>query len=418
MTHLFERLIGGFGACVLLAVAFGLCPRERRRDVNRRTVLGGLALLVVTALLILRTPVAWLFQAANTGVELLLGFTREGARFVFGDLAITSTSFGYIFAFQVLPTILFFSALMGVLYHVGLMPFIIERAGRVLSRSLRVSGAESFSTVADVFVGQTEAPLAIRPYLPTMTRSELHACMVAGFATTAGGVLAAYVALLGKSVPGIAGHLIACSVMSAPASLVIAKLMLPESETPQTGEELRLTAARTSTNVLDALVRGTLDGVKLAVNVAAMLIVFLAFTALFDAALAAVGRLFGIEVSLSLVLGWLFTPLAFLLGLPSQDVLKVAGLLGQKTVFNEFVAYTHLAEMLARDPNWLSERGRVITSYALCGFANFGSIGIQIAGYSTLAPKRLGDLSRLALRAMFGGLLTTCLVACVAGTVL
>jgi len=418
LTHLFERLIGVLGACVLLALAFGLCPRARRKDVSARTVFGGLTLLVVTAFLILRTPAALLFASANTGVELLLGFTRQGASFVFGPLASTSSSFGYVFAFQVLPTILFFSALMSVLYHVGIMPFIIERAGRLLAKSLKVSGAEAFSTVADIFVGQTEAPLAIRPYLPSMTRSELNACMVAGFATTAGGVLAAYVSLLGKSVPGIAGHLIACSVMSAPASLVVAKLMLPESETPQTGEALRLNETRESVNVLDALVRGTLDGVRLAVNVAAMLIVFLAFTALFDAALAGIGRLFGVKLNLTLLLGWLFTPLAFCLGLPSEDVFKVAGLLGQKTVFNEFVAYSHMAEMLALDPHWLTERGRVVTSYALCGFANFGSIGIQIAGYSTLAPKRLGELSRLALRAMVGGLLTTCLVACVAGALL
>lgn len=410
-----DRLTSAAGAVCLLLLAFVACPRELRGKVDRRTVLGGLGLLLVLSLLVLRTPIAGTFGYANAAVNQLLGFTREGARFVFGGLAAESNAFGYVFAFQVLPTILFFSALMSVLYHVGLMPWIIERGGRFLSRVLRVSGAESFSTVADVFVGQTEAPLAVRPYVARMTLSELNACMVAGFATTAGGVLAAYVAMLSASVPGIAGHLLASSVMSAPASLVIAKLMLPESEQTETGSELRAAHERPSVNVLDALVRGTLDGVRLAVNVGAMILVFLAFTAMFDALVHAIGRLFGVELGLTQLLSWAFTPLAFLLGVPTPDVAKVGALLGQKTVFNEFVAYSTLADQLRQDPAWLSERGRLIASYALCGFANFGSIGIQIAGYSSLAPDRLGDLSRLGIRAMFGGLLTTCLVACVAG---
>lgn len=413
-----ERLTSALGIVAMLLLAFAACPARLRKDLSRRTLLGGLGLLLLVAALVLRTPVASLFGAANGAVTRLLGFTSEGARFVFGGLALDSSAFGFVFAFRVLPTILFFSALMSVLYHVGIMPWIIERGGRFLARTLRVSGAESFSTVADVFVGQTEAPLAVRPYIANMTLSELNACMVAGFATTAGGVLAAYVAMLSSSVPGIAGHLLASSVMSAPASLVIAKLMLPESQTPETGGELSVEPPHATVNVLDALVRGTLDGVRLAVNVAAMLIVFLAFTAMFDAALAALGRALNVELSLTLLLSWLFTPLAFLLGLPSEDVAKVGTLLGQKTVFNEFVAYSYMGEMLAKDPAWLSERGRIITSYALCGFANFGSIGIQIAGYSSLAPERLSDLSRLGLRAMLGGLLTTCLVACVAGVLL
>lgn len=413
-----ERLTSAVGAVVILGIALAACPRALRSRIKRRTVFGGLGLLVALAVLVLGTPVSRLFGAANAGVNGLLGFTREGARFVFGGLAGDSSTFGFVFAFQVLPTILFFSALMSVLYHVGVMPWVIERGGRFLSRSLSVSGAESFSTVADVFVGQTEAPLAIRPYVPSMTVSELNACMVAGFATTAGGVLAAYVAMLSSQVPGIAGHLLASSVMSAPAALVVAKLMLPEAGAPETASEVRVSKAHESVNVLDALVRGTLDGVRLAVNVGAMLIVFLAFTAMFDAALGAAGRLLGVDLSLTRLLSWLFTPLAFLLGVPSEDVGKVGTLLGQKTVFNEFVAYSYMAENLGRDSAWLSERGRVITSYALCGFANFGSIGIQIAGYSSLAPERLGDLSRLGVRAMLGGLLTTCLVACVAGVLL
>jgi CNT family concentrative nucleoside transporter len=412
-----ERLVSVVGALAMLGLAFALCPSDRRRHVNLRTVGRGLALLFGIAVLVLRTPVRGLFEVANTAVERLLAFSHEGARFLFGKLA-DSEGFGFVFAVQVLPTILFFSALMAVLYHFGVMPFVIERLGRALSRSLGVSGAESFSTVADVFVGQTEAPLAIRPYLAKMTLSELNACMVAGFATTAGGVLAAYVVMLGKSVPGIAGHLIACSVMSAPASLVVAKLALPEVERTETGDELRVAIPRTTANVLDALAAGASDGLKLAVNVGAMLLVFLAFTALVNAALGWLGALLGARLSLEVVLGWLFAPLAWLLGAPSSDVTKIGSLLGQKTVLNEFVAYSHLSEMLIKDPAWLSERGRLLASYALCGFANFGSIGVQIGGYSSLAPERRGDLSRLSLRAMLAGLLATNLVACIAGVLL
>jgi CNT family concentrative nucleoside transporter len=410
-----ERLLSVVGALVMMALAFGLCPASHRRRVNPRTIIIGVVLLVAVAVLVLRTPVRRLFSLANTAIERMLGYGHEGALFVFGKLA-DERAFGFVFAVQVLPTILFFSAVMAILYHYGVMPFVIERLGRALSRSLGVSGAESFSTVADVFVGQTEAPLAVRPYLAKLTLSELNACMVAGFATTAGGVLAAYVVMLQAAIPGIAGHLIACSVMSAPASLVIAKLMLPEVETPETTGELRATTPRTTANVLDAVAVGATDGLKLAVNVAAMLLVFLALTAFANALLGWVGaELLGVPLSLERVLGWVFSPLAFFLGVPASDVTKVGSLLGQKTVLNEFVAYSHLREMLERDPAWLSERSRVIASYALCGFANFGSIGIQIGGYSSLAPARRADLARLAFRAMIGGLLATNLVACVAG---
>ena len=414
-----ERLISAFGVLVMLGLAFALCPRERRRSVNLRTVGFGLGPLAILAVLVLRTPLRSLFSSLNTGFDRLLGFSRDGASFVFGRLVTEPRSFGFIFAFQVLPTILFFSALMSVLYHLRVMPFLVERGGRFLSRTLRTSGAESFSTVADVFVGQTEAPLVVRPYLSKMTISELNACLVAGFATTAGGVLAAYVAMLSGSVPGIAGHLIACSVMSAPASLVIAKLMLPETEQPETSGSEQVDVPRTSSNLVDAVAAGATDGVKLAVNVAAMLIVFLAFTALCNAALGFAGeQILGRKLSLEQLFGWLFSPLAWAMGVPSQDITKIGALLGQKTVLNEFVAYSHMSQMLSEDPNWLTDRGRLIAAYALCGFANFGSIGIQIGGYSGLAPSRRADLSRLAFRSMLGGLLATNLVACVAAIVL
>jgi CNT family concentrative nucleoside transporter len=403
---------------VMMALAFALCPRDRRRLVRLRTVGGGLLLLILFALAVLRTPANRLFLLANDGVDRLLAFSRAGASFVFGRLATDPLSFGVIFAFQVLPSILFFSALMSLLYHLRVMPWVIQNMGRLLSKVLGTSGAESFSTVADIFVGQTEAPLVIRPYLAKMSVSELNACMVAGFATTAGGVLAAYVAMLGAAVPGIAGHLIACSVMSAPASLVIAKLMLPEVDMTHLEREASVNLPSAAENVLDAIAQGTTDGIRLAVNVGGMLVVFLALTAMLNATLGYVGGWFGHPVSLEQLFGWAFAPLAWVMGVPSADVTKVAQLLGQKTVLNEFVAYSHMAEMLNKDPHWLSERGRLITAYALCGFANFGSIGIQIGGYSGLAPERRGDISRLALRAMLGGLLATCLVACVAGVML
>ncbi len=414
-----ERLTSAFGVVVMLAIAYLICPRDRRRHVNLRTIGFGLLLLLGFAFIVLRTPANRGFLFANNAVEGLLGFSQQGAEFVFGSLVSNTDSFGYVFAFQVLPTIIFFAALMSILYYVRLMPLVIRWMARFMSRFLGVSGAESFSTVSDIFVGQTEAPLVIRPYLPTLTMSELLACMTAGFATTAGGVLAAYVAMLGPFVPQIAGHLIACSVMCAPAAIVIAKLMMPEVEQPHTLGQVDIEIPKTSANLLDAIATGTTDGLRLAVNVGAMLIAFLALTAMLDAMLGWMGsRFFGASLDLATLTGWIFSPLAWAMGVPADDVMKVGSLLGEKTVLNEFVAYTHMSQRLAEDPTWLTERGRLIASYALCGFANFGSIGIQIGGYSGLAPNRRADLSRLAFRAMIGGLLTTCMVACVAGVLL
>ncbi len=410
-----ERLTGLFGVFVIMAVAHALCPRTLRNQVNWRTVGWGLALLVGFALIVLKTPAKIAFQWADRVVNGLLDFSKQGAEFVFGGLVTNTKSFGFLFAFQILPTIIFFAAMMSILYYLGVMPFIIRNMAKFIACFLGTSGAESFSTVADIFVGQTEAPLVIRPYIAKLTQSELIACMIAGFATTAGGVLAAYVGMLKDFVPDIAGHLIACSVMCAPASLVIAKLMLPETEAPATSGLTDLEVPRSSENLLDAIATGTTDGLRLAVNVGAMLISFLALVAMVNFGLKWTGDQLGIALSLEIVLGWLFSPLAWAMGVPPQDISKVGSLLGQKTVLNEFIAYSNLGKELAADPHWLTERGRLIASYALCGFANFGSIGIQIGGYTSLCPERRGDISRLALRAMIGGLLTTCLVATVAG---
>lgn len=413
-----ERARSGLGILVLLLVAWSLAPRTRRRDVQLRPVLGGLLLLFVLALALLRSPVRAVFGWANAAVEALLGFTSQGSRFVFGDLVANQMQFGFIFAVQVLPTIIFVSALMSLSYHVGIMPFIVNRCGRWLSRVLHLSGAEALSTVADVFIGQAEAPLVVKPYVPAMTASELCACMVAGYATTAGGVLAAYVAMLSGTVPGIGGHLIAASVLGAPASIVVAKLIMPETERPETGDGAVAPLPTASSNALDALTKGTLEGLALALNIAAMLIVFLALTAMFDAVLVEVTSVFGRAIRLDDLFRLAFRPLAWILGVNSEEVGRVAALLGKKTVLNEFIAYSELSENLTRDPGWLNERSRVIVSYALCGFANFGSIGIQVAAYTTVAPQRSADITRLALRAMFGGLLATCLTACVVGVLL
>lgn len=415
-----ERAQSALGAACILALAFALCPRELRRNVRWLPLAAGLGLVVVLAAISVRPPLNFVFSWGNDAVNAFLAFSNRGAEFVFGPL-VNDPRIGFVFAAQVLPAVIFFAACMSALYYLGVMQWVVRVVGRLLARTLGTSGAESFSTAADIFVGQTEAPLVIRPYLPTLTRSELMACMTAGFATTAGGVLAAYVVMLRELVPNIAGHLIACSVMGAPASLVIAKLMLPEAGTPITlgAAPMLEREPRRPGGLLDAITRGTGDGLRLAVNVGAMLIVFLALTALVDGVLGALGRrLFDIPLSLELVFSWIFWPLAWLLGVSAEDVPKVAGLLGQKTALNEFVAYTNLTQKLGADPAWLSERSRVIASYALCGFANFGSIGIQVGGYAALAPERRADLAALAPRAMLAGLLTTCLVACIAGVLL
>lgn len=415
-----ERVHSAVGAIVLLAFAFACCPSGLRRNVRWLGTLSGLGLLVVFAALSLRPPLNSVFSWASEAVNALLSFSSRGAAFVFGPL-VTDSRIGFVFAFQVLPAVVFFAALMSAMYYVGAMQLVIRGAGRLLSRWLGTSGAESFSTAADIFVGQTEAPLVIKPYLMTLTRSELMACMTAGFATTAGSVLAAYVVMLRDLVPNIAGHLIACSVMCAPASLVIAKLMLPESETPAThGTEPALDSgpSKPGGGLIEAITNGTGDGLRLAANVGAMLIVFLGLTALVDAVLGWVGTLLQTPLSLERVFSILFWPLSWLLGVSAEDVSKVATLLGQKTALNEFVAYTNMTTKLAEDSAWLTERSRVIASYALCGFANFGSIGIQVGGYASLAPERRADFAALAPRAMLAGLLTTCLVACVAGVLI
>lgn len=405
-----ERIISAGGVFVIMGLAYLLCPSPLRKKVNWRTVGLGLLLLFGFAILVLHTPVKYVFKYANDFVDKILSFSSEGAKFVFNALGVASPPVGFVFATQILPTIIFFASFMAVLYHLGVMPFIIRNMARFISKFLGVSGAESFSTVSDIFVGQTEAPLVIRPYIAALTLSELNACMIAGFATTAGGVLVAYVGMLRDYIPEIAGHLIACSVMCAPASIVIGKLMLPETAEPTTLGMTTIDIPRVDANVIDAAARGTTDGLHLAVNVAGMLISFVALTAMINFGLHKLGT------SLEQIFGWLFWPLSWVMGVPADDVSKVATLLGKKVVLTELIAYQDMSEMLKQTNGaWLSQRAQVITSYALCGFANFASIGIQIGGYSGLSPERRGDLSKLGFRAMIGGTLATCMVAAVAG---
>ncbi|MGI9516861.1 MAG: NupC/NupG family nucleoside CNT transporter [Pirellulaceae bacterium] len=317
------------------------------------------------------------------------------------------------FAFGVLPTVIFFAALMSVLYYIGVMQKLIRAMAWLMEKTLRTSPAESLAAAANVFVGHTEAPLVVRPYVPTMTRSELNALMVGGFATISGSLMAVF-AGLGVS----AGHLLTASIISAPAALVLAKILQPETETPVQLEEAEAKMAQNATNVIEAAANGASEGMKLAINIAAMLIAFLALIMFVDIILQNVGGWFGADWSLSKVFGIGFFPLAWIMGIPAQDCMVAGDLLGKKMVVNEFLAYIELStvpERVAAGGEGISERTRVILTYALCGFSNFGAIGIQIGGIGPLAPNRRSDLAQLGLRAMLGGMLAACMTACIAG---
>ena len=370
-----ERLVSVFGLFVMIFLAWLIS--SDRRNINWRIIVGGLALQFAFAWLLLDTgpdpksgtgPLA----AVGRGFNLLLSHADIGAQFLFG-----SAFRHQIFAFKVLPTIIFFSALMAALYHLGAIQFVVRLLGWLMQKTLRTSGAESLSASANIFFGQTEAPLVVKPYLERMTDSEIMAVMVGGFATVAGGVMAAYISM------GIdAGHLLTASIISAPASLLIAKVIQPESGQPQTLGKSAVQFERTTVNLLDAVATGAADGAKLAINIAAMLIAFLGLIALMDTLLGAMGsRIFHQEWSLATLLGYLFAPLAWLMGVESKDVLRIGELVGLRMAANEFIAYERLAEWMQPDSTvHLSRRSQVIATYALCGFANLGSIGVQIGG--------------------------------------
>ncbi len=405
-----ERLIGVAGVAAMLGVALLLSSNRGR--IRWRLVAAGLLLQFLFGVVVLKTGAGReAFDVAGQGFNHLIGFTREGARFVFGDL-VDQPAF---LAFSVLPTIIFFSALMSVLYHLGVMQLVVKGIAWVMQRTLRTSGAETLSASGNIFLGQTEAPLLVKPFVRDFTPSELFAVMVGGFATVAGGVMAAYIGMLSGLFPNIAGHLLAASVMNAPAGLYLAKIMEPETGEPRTRAATGIDLPRTDANVIDAAAGGALQGVQLAINVAAVLIAFVALVALLNALLGGVGAVVGLPgLSLPGILGQVLRPVAWLLGVPWQDTAYVGGLIGLKTVLNEFVAYAQFGRDLGNGIV-LAPRSALILTYALLGFANLGSIAIQIGGIGGLAPERRSEIARFGLRAMIAGNLAAFTSAAIAG---
>jgi CNT family concentrative nucleoside transporter len=407
------------GVVFLCGVAWLLSSHKQRFP--WRVVFFGLALQLALGLFILSTQLGQsVFQFVGAFVTGLIGMTAPGAELVFGPLArfdamaeVFGPQNGFVFAFAGtgLVAIIFFSALMSILYHLGIMQVVIYAMAKVMSATMGVSGAESMAMAANVFVGQTEAPLVVRPYLNGMTQSELNALMTGGFATIAGSVLAIYLGYLG---PEYGPHLLSASVMSAPAAFLVAKIVLPETEESVTGGKVRLRIERTAHNVIEAAANGTSDGLKLWLNVIAMLIAFSALIHLIDWPLGAIDE----DLSLARIFGWVFAPVAWLMGVAWRDCQAFGSLLGIKIAANELIAFGELRRMLPGSGGELvfaSERSAKMAAYALCGFASFASIGIQIGGITPLAPDRRTDISRLALRAMIGGAFASWMTATVAG---
>ena len=401
-----ERLIGIAGILVLLCIA--LAMSNNRKAISWQLVTWGLGIQILFAIIILKTPVGVpFFGAIDIGIKNLLSFSDAGSDFLF-----KSFRYGVVedplmnFAFRILPTLIFFSSLIAVLYHLGIMQFIVKWIARVMQKSMGTSGSETLCVSGNIFVGQTEAPLLVRPFILKMTKSELMAVMVSGFATVAGGVMAMYVSILGD-IPGIAGHLLAASIMSAPAALVIAKIIYPETEASDTFGDLKIALDKKDDNIMEALSRGATNGMKLAANVAAMLVAFVAIIAMVNAILGL------IDLSLQQILGWIFSPLAWVMGVPWNEAGIIGSLMGEKLVLTELIAFGDLSELMTT--NSISDRSAIIASYALCGFANFASVGIQLGGIGGIAPERRKDLAKLALKAMFGGALASWLTATIAG---
>ena len=396
-----ERLLSIVGLVAILAGAWAFSTN--RRAVRLPTVAWGLGLQFALALFVLKVPIGQrIFAWAGDVVTSFLGYSYAGSSFLFGDLGKKGPPF--TIAFQVLPTIIFVAALFAILYHLGVMQVIVTLFARVMTRLMGASGAESLNAAAGVFMGQTEAPLTIRPYLNTMTESELLCVMTSGMAHISAGIMGAYIFVGGVDPK----FLLASMLMTAPGSILIAKLLLPETGVPQTAGTVKLEIVRTDANLVGAAARGTSEGLSLALNVAAMLISFLALIALLNAILSLTG------VTLETILGYAFAPVALLMGVPMKDALSVGSLLGLRMVANEFIAYSALGPMKAT----LDPRSFAIATFALCGFANFSSIGIQIGGIGALAPERKNDLSRLGLRALIAGTLANFMTACIAGMLL
>ncbi len=438
---IWQRLISFFGIFVLLGIAWLMS--NNKRNINFRVVGWGLGLQILFAVLILKTgPGQAVFFYAKAAITRLLSFTDAGASFLFGKLYLGSegivkelgaqgpfqlkdavtgqfVDIGIIFAFHILPTIIFFASLMSILYHLGVMQRVVQGMAWVMAKMMGTSGAESLSAAGNIFVGQTEAPLLIKPYVGKMTQSELMAIMVGGFATIAGGVMAAYVRF------GVdAGHLMAASVMSAPAALVIAKIIYPETQEPATRGTVKLHIEKNTANVVDAAAAGAADGLRLALNVGAMLMAFIALIALINFLLGKVDDVVNLllfnqthftwDLSLKKIFGVIFAPLSFFMGVDTKDIMHFGNLLGTKISVNELVAYLDLAALKGT----LSPRSYIIGTYALCGFANFSSIAIQIGGIGSIAPERRSDLAKIGIKAMLGGALASWLTATIAGMII
>jgi len=410
---MYLRVVSGIGMVTLIAIAWIFSTRRDRFP--WRTVLSGLALEFFVAALILKTPFGTpIFGAARTTMNQLGVYAQQGAAMVFGPLADTDSmnkalgGGGVVFAIVVTSTIIIVSALSSLLYHYGILQRVVHATALVMQKVMRTSGSESLAAASNIFLGTTEAALIIRPYLPRMTMSELHALVVTGMASIAVSVFAVYAQM------GIdAGHLLAASVLSAPAGLMMAKILYPETLESETSGSHTATVERQTVNGFDALCSGASEGMMLSINVIAMLIAFVAIVALADGLLAWPQQMFGVAapVTLQQIFGWINWPFAWLLGIPAADCNKVGQVLGERIVLNEFIAYLDLAKL----GHAISERSTILTTYALCGFANFSSIAIAIGGIGALAPERRHDLARIGFRAMVGGLLATYLMACIAG---
>jgi concentrative nucleoside transporter, CNT family len=404
-----HRFVGVLGMLTMMSLAW-LFSTDRKA-IRGKTVAWGLALQIAFAFIVMRWEYGRLiFQKAGAGVNWLLDFAFYGSSFVFGDLGKRGSPQGFIFAFQVLPTIIFIAAVFALLYHWGIMQQIIRLAAWVMTRLMGASGAESLNVAASIFMGQTEAPLTIRPFLPDVTRSELMTIMTSGMAHVSGGIMAAYIAF------GIeAKHLLAAVIMTAPGTILLAKMLVPETETPKTGGEVEMAELERDPNTLGAIARGTSDGLNLAINVGAMLISFIALLYLVDGIFGGIHAHIGwFPASLEQVFGWVFAPIAWLIGIPWHDCSTIGNLLGLRTVTNELIAFQRLGPMKdALDP-----RSFTIATFALCGFANFSSIGIQIGGIGALAPNRKGDLARLGIRAMLAGTMANLMSASIVGIML
>jgi concentrative nucleoside transporter, CNT family len=434
-------LFGLFGLACLLAIAWLFS--NNRKAIDWRLVLTGVVLQIAFAAFVLLTT--WgsaIFEGLGHLFVTLINFTNEGSKMILGGMA-DQDKYGFVFIFHALPTVIFFAAFMAVLYHLGVMQWIVKIMAMAITKVMKVSGAETTSVCASVFIGQTEAPLTVRPYINKMTDSELLTMMIGGMAHIAGGVMAIYIGMLAGTDPALqqmyAKHFLAASIMAAPATLLIAKMLIPETGVPQTRGKVSVHVEKESKNIIDAAAAGASDGMKLAINIAAMLLAFVALIAMLNAIIGWVGdwHISGyqslnmmlnegaaagaapVKLNLGLILGYVLAPIAWVIGIEWGDAVIAGGLIGQKIVLNEFIAYLQLSQTPVGDGvGAISEHSRLILTYALCGFANFASIAIQIGGIGSLAPERRSDLARFGLRAVLGGSIATLMTATIAGVLL